>query len=168
MSGDKTRLPSATTCVIAWSALCVLACVPLPPRAQAGQAAGTTAASSIDTHGFTRVSNPDSGNAAAIAEGHDLFEDKGCSSCHGAEGGGGICPSLVNDAWVYGSDDTTLFNLIRRGSAAMRAAGYVRGTQEEVAGDMPPLGSLVSDAEAWQLIAYVRAKYTGDPARRNW
>lgn len=129
------------------------------PRAVAQ---GTTPAhvapvASVDTHGLVVMRNPFNSDAAAIAQGRDLFDEKACSSCHGAQGGGGMCPSLVNGAWVYGSDDTTLFNLIKRGSVGLRAAGYVRGTQERVAGDMPPLGSLVSDDEAWKLLAWVRS-----------
>jgi mono/diheme cytochrome c family protein len=112
--------------------------------------------------------NPYAGNAAAIAEGADLFAAKACSACHGAAGGGGMCPSLVNDAWAYGSDDATLFDLIELGSAALRASGAVRTGQEKVVGDMPPFAGMVSDDEAWKLIAWVRAKYAGDPAKRNW
>jgi mono/diheme cytochrome c family protein len=70
-----------------------------------------------------------------------------------------MCPPLVNDAWVYGSDDTTLYHLIREGSAAMRAHGYERGNAEKVAGDMPPLGSAVSEQEAWQLLAWIRSRH---------
>lgn len=119
-------------------------------------------------HGLARIHNPYAGDSAAIAAGADLFDDKACSSCHGSEGGGGMCPPLVNDRWVYGSDDTTLFNLIKLGSVGLRAKGYTRGSEEKVAGDMPPLASMVSDDEAWKLIAYVRSKYAGDPAKRNW
>ncbi|MFI4969974.1 MAG: c-type cytochrome, partial [Lysobacterales bacterium] len=97
-----------------------------------------------------------------------LFAEKACSGCHGTAGGGGMCPPLTNDAWVYGSDDTTLFNLIKLGSAALQARGYARGAAEKVAGDMPPFGSMLSDDDAWKLIAWVRSKYAGDPAKRNW
>jgi len=110
-------------------------------------------------HGLARLRNPLEGDATAIAAGRALFASKACAGCHGAEGGGGMCPPLVNDAWVYGSDDTTLYHLIREGSAAMRARGYQRGDAEKVAGDMPPLGSAVSEQEAWQLLAWIRSRH---------
>jgi hypothetical protein len=79
-----------------------------------------------------------------------------------------MCPSLVDDAWVYGSDDATLFDLIKLGSSGLAAKGRVRSGREKKVGDMPPLGAVVSDEEAWKLIAYVRSKYAGDPALRTW
>jgi len=112
--------------------------------------------------------NPYTGDAAAIAQGRDLFVARACSSCHGAGGAGGMCPSLVDDAWVYGSDDATLFDLIKLGSSGLAAKGRVRSGREKKVGDMPPLGAVVSDEEAWKLIAYVRSKYAGDPALRTW
>lgn len=110
-------------------------------------------------HGLVRLRNPLEGDAAAIAAGQALFAGKACAACHGASGGGGMCPPLVNDAWVYGDDDTTLYHLIREGSMAMRARGYARGSAEKVAGDMPPLGSALSEQETWQLIAWIRANH---------
>lgn len=119
-------------------------------------------------HARESLRNPYTGNADAIAAGGQLFVVKACSGCHGAAGAGGMCPSLVNDTWVYGSDDATLFDLIRLGSAGLRAQGRVRVGREPQAGDMPPLAGAVSDDEAWKLIAYIRSKYAGDPALRSW
>ena len=119
-------------------------------------------------HALDVVKNPDTGNAAAIAEGKVLFEASACSDCHGASAAGGVCPSLVNAAWIYGSDDATLFNLIQLGSAGMRAAGHVRSTSEKSGGDMPPFVGMLSDADTWKLIAWIRSRYSGDPALRNW
>ena len=75
---------------------------------------------------------------------------------------------MVNAAWIYGSDDTTLFNLIKRGSAALRANGYARSGQEKTGADMPPFAGILSDEDEWKLIAWIRSKYTGDAALRNW
>ena len=150
----------------------LVACLPYAGPAQA-QGANGAASTMADTrarnaHGFAIVANPYTGNAAAIAEGADLFADKACSGCHGPAGGGGMCPPVVNDAWAYGSDDTTLFNLIKLGSVALQAKGYARGAAEKIAGDMPPFGGMLSDDETWKLIAWIRSKYAGDPAKRNW
>lgn len=122
-------------------------------------------AGGVDEHGLARLRNPLDGDPAAIAAGKALFAGKACAGCHGAEGGGGMCPPLVNDAWVYGSDDTTLYHLIREGSAAMRAHGYVRGNAEKVAGDMPPLGGALSEQETWQLLAWIRSRNAHAAAR---
>lgn len=122
------------------------------PVSEAAKAGGT------NEHGLARLRNSLEGDAAAIAAGQALFASKACAACHGAAGGGGMCPPLVDDAWVYGDDDTTLYHLIREGSAAMRAHGYVRGSAEKVAGDMPPLGGAVSEQEAWQLLAWIRSR----------
>ena len=150
--------------------------IALLPRTQAqttspaatAKATDATKPSGANEHDLAIVRNPYTGKADAIAEGEDLFSAKACSGCHGAAGKGGMCPPLVNDAWVYGSDDTTLFNLIKLGSVQLRAKGYTRGDREKIAGDMPPFGGIVSDEEAWQLIAYIRSKYAGDPKLRNW
>lgn len=133
----------------------------------AAQQAGSAPAAT-NAHGLAVQKNPYTGQADAIAQGKGLFISRACSSCHGAGGAGGMCPPLVNDAWVYGSDDTTLFNLIKLGSSGLQAKGYVRSGREKAAGDMPPLAGVVSDDEAWKLIAYVRSKYAGDPALRDW
>lgn len=126
------------------------------------------AAGGTNEHGLPIVKNPYTGNAAAIAQGKDLFVAMACSGCHGAGGGGGMCPPVINDTWVYGSDDTTLFNLVKLGSTGLRATGYTRVGHENVVGDMPPFGGVVTEDQEWKLIAYVRSKYGGDPSLRNW
>lgn len=148
---------------IARSALLALACIALlgacgsslDPAAvsDAARAGGS------NEHGLARLRNPLDRDAAAIAAGQALFAARACAACHGAAGGGGMCPPLGNDAWVYGDDDTTLYHLIREGSVAMRAHGYVRGSAEKVVGDMPPFGGALSERETWQLIAWIRANH---------
>ena len=49
-----------------------------------------------------------------------------CSGCHGGTGGGGMCPPLTNDVWVYGGDDDTLFRLVAYGSQTLQSKGYGR------------------------------------------
>lgn len=136
--------------------------------ASAGTASGAAKPGGADEHGFAVVKNPYTDKADAIAQGKELFVTMACSGCHGAGGGGGMCPPVVNDTWVYGSDDTTLFNLIKLGSAAFQAKGYSRVGHEKVVGDMPPFAGVVTDDQEWKLIAYVRSRYAGDPAQRNW
>lgn len=121
-----------------------------------------------NSFGLKIVKNPYTGDAAAIAQGKDLFVSYACSGCHGAGGGGGMCPPVINDTWVYGSDDTTLFNLIELGSVGLRAKGYTRVGHENVVGDMPPFAGVVTAEQEWKLIAFIRSKYAGDPSLKDW
>ena len=129
-----------------------------------GATAGATpgATGGKNEHGLEIVKNPYAGNAAAIAEGKELFVTKACSGCHGAGGGGGMCPPVINDIWVYGNDDTTLFNLIKLGSVGLRAKGYSRIGHEKIVGDMPAFQSFLTPDQEWHLIAYVRSQYAGN------
>jgi mono/diheme cytochrome c family protein len=113
--------------------------------------------------------NPYTDDPEKIKEGRGLFLSYSCNGCHGGTGGGGICPPLSNDVWVYGSDDDTLFRLVTLGSDKLQAAGYYRMGMESVVAPMPPFGSLIkSDDELWKIIAFIRSIYDGDPKRRNW
>ena len=54
--------------------------------------------------------------ADVVAQGQAFFRNYSCSGCHGGNGGGGMCPALTNDIWIYGGDDDTLFRLVTIGS----------------------------------------------------
>jgi cytochrome c(L) len=98
--------------------------------------------------------NPYTGNAEAIQEGRRLFLQNGCSACHGAGGGGGMGPALTDDEWKFGSDDLTLFKLIK-GEIPQQT--------------MPAtFGSVLTDDEIWKIIAFVRSLYQGDPSKIDW
>ena len=75
-----------------------------------------------------------------------------------------MCPPLTNDTWVYGGDDDTLFRLVTLGSDALQKEGYTRTGHENVVGPMPPMGTIVKNADdLWKIIAFIRAHYDGDP-----
>ena len=98
--------------------------------------------------------NPYTGNAEAIQEGRTLYLQNGCSACHGAGGGGGMGPALLDDEWKFGSDDLTLFKLIK-GEIPQQT--------------MPAtFGSVLKDDEIWKIIAFIRSLYQGDPNKINW
>ena len=100
-----------------------------------------------------------------VQQGRDLFMSYSCSGCHGGTGGGGMCPPVTNDTWVYGGDDDTLFRLVALGSDELQRAGYSRIGQENVVGPMPPMGGIVKSADdLFKMIAFIRAHYDGDPA----
>lgn len=93
-----------------------------------------------------------------IAEGKQLYQAKTCGACHGANGSGIHGPSLINDAWIYGSDDDTLFRLVALGSEGIQAIGYTRGENEKHAGPMPAFGATLPDEqELWKILAYIRS-----------
>jgi mono/diheme cytochrome c family protein len=103
--------------------------------------------------------------ADVVAQGGQFMLSYSCSGCHGGGGGGGMCPPLTNDTWVYGGDDDTLFRLVVLGTDALQQQGYMRKGRENVVGPMPPFGAIIKNADdLWKLLAFVRSKYTGDPA----
>jgi mono/diheme cytochrome c family protein len=105
-----------------------------------------------------RLKSPLSVTPEIIAEGKTLYQAKTCGACHGGNGGGIHCPSLINDAWIYGGDDDTLFRLVALGSEEMANAGYTRGDKEKHAGPMPSFGEAISDEQdLWKIIAYIRS-----------
>jgi mono/diheme cytochrome c family protein len=98
--------------------------------------------------------NPFAKSAAAVVEGRKLYLKYGCSACHGMGGGGGMGKPLVDDEWKFGSDDQTLFKLVR-GEIPLQT--------------MPnAIGKNLTDDEVWEVLLYVRSIYAGDPGKINW
>jgi cytochrome c(L) len=100
--------------------------------------------------------NPYAGNAEAIKEGRNVYFKYSCNACHGGTGGGGMAglPGvLYDDYWVYGSDDETLFKLMR---------GQIPNQT------MPAVGKSMTDEEIWKVLAWIRSLYKGDPSKINW
>jgi mono/diheme cytochrome c family protein len=119
---------------------------------------GESAAKPIDptvaVADHTLTGNPFAKSAAAVVDGKKLFLKNGCAACHGAGGGGGMGKPLIDDEWKFGSEDQTLFKLIR--------------------GDIPNqtmpnvIGKGMTDDEVWEVLMYVRSIYAGDPGKINW
>jgi len=99
--------------------------------------------------------NPFTGNPEAIAEGRKVYFLYSCNACHGGTGGGGMAGAspLFDDEWKYGSDDETLFKLIK---------GQIPGQI------MPAVGQNMKDDEIWKVLAWIRTLYKGDPSKVNW
>lgn len=105
--------------------------------------------------------------ADIVAQGGALFQSYTCSGCHGPSGAGALCPPVTNDIWVYGGDDDTLFRLIVLGSDELQGQGYSRIGHESIVAPMPPFGAVVhSSDDLWKILAFIRAHYAGDPARK--
>jgi mono/diheme cytochrome c family protein len=114
------------------------AAAPAPAAAAAAPAGGTmTPVQRADSapQGTLKNPYPDT-NADAVAAGGKLYLNYGCNGCHGGTGGGGMCPPLTNDTWVYGGDDDTLFRLVAYGTQILQSKGYSRKAQENVVGPM--------------------------------
>lgn len=115
-----------------------------------------------------KLKNPYTSEMKEIVEmGRKKFLSASCNGCHGGTGGGGMCPPLSNEVWVYGSEDDTLFRLIALGSVELTAqTGLARKGRENVVGPMPPHGTIVkSEDDMWKIITFIRSVYRGDPAR---
>jgi mxaJ protein len=122
------------------------AAAPAAPASAAPAALGTAADGS-------KKLNPFLGKADMITEGRALYFKLGCQGCHGGGGGGGMAAPLIDDAWKFGSDDQTLYNLIK---------GQIpRQT-------MPTAYSNLPDDEIWKMLSFIRSVYAGDPAKVNW
>jgi cytochrome c(L) len=121
-------------------------------NAAPGSAGGGTAAATGGASGGKKL-NKYTGNAAAIQEGRTLYLQNGCSGCHGVGGGGGMAPPIIDDVWKFGSDDQTLFKLIK---------GQI---PEQT---MPKVYNALPDDEVWKILAFVRSQYAGDPQKVDW
>jgi len=101
------------------------------------------------------MKNPYTGDAQAIAEGHQLFLDSGCYACHGHHAEGGMGPNLTGagNRWIYKPTDATLFRTISNGR---------EGT------NMAPWKDTLSQDQIWKIIAFIRSLYQGDPSKVVW
>jgi mono/diheme cytochrome c family protein len=97
--------------------------------------------------------NPFTGKAEAIQQGRTLYLQHGCGACHGVMGGGGMGMPLLDDVWKFGSDDETVFKVIK---------GQID------AQTMPKIWGALPDDDVWKMIAYIRSIYQGDPSKVNW
>lgn len=109
-------------------------------------------------------------NDKVLELGRKKFLSASCNGCHGGTGGGGMCPPLSNEVWVYGSDDDTLYRLIALGSDEFtKQTGVSRKGRENVVGPMPGHGNIVkTDDDMWKIITFIRSVYRGDPSKKNW
>jgi putative heme-binding domain-containing protein len=103
----------------------------------------------------SELKNPFAGNAQAIQEGRSQFRFN-CAMCHGVEAQGTQkAPSLTTGRWAHGGSDGELFRTIQHG---------IPGTL------MPAQESILTEAETWQVISYLRSlqnplPLAGDAAR---
>ncbi len=133
MTGRSCAAAGLGAATLLVAALLVSAC-----EREARPFRGRTAADAAAGAGGSR--NPYSGNAWGISEGKRLYTFYNCVGCH-ANGGGGMGPPLMDERWIYGSDDARVFETIAKG----RPNG------------MPAFGSRVTESQIWMLAAYVES-----------
>jgi cytochrome c oxidase cbb3-type subunit 3 len=85
-------------------------------------------------------SGPYDGNAYAVSEGKQLYEQFNCVGCH-FHGGGGIGPPLMDEQWIYGASTQNIHDTVVQG----RPNG------------MPSYGGHIADDQNWKIAAYVRS-----------
>lgn len=108
-------------------------------------------------------------DAGLIEAGRKKYMSVSCNGCHGGNGGGGMCPPLSNETWVYGADDDTLFRLVALGSDELQKQGYTRKGRENVVGPMPPHGKIVkTEDDLWRIIYFIRGNFRGDEKNIKW
>jgi len=131
------------------TALFFVGCKGSSAKDEGGTAAPAPAAKGAETTG-----NPFAKSAEAVVEGRKVYLKMGCAGCHGMGGGGGMGKPLTDDEWKFGSDDQTLFKLVRG----------------EIPNQTMPntIGKSLTDDEVWKVLLYVRSVYNGDPAKINW
>jgi len=101
---------------------------------------GLLPAGSAAPAGINRRALPYYDNAAAVTTGKRLYNQMNCVGCH-FNGGGGIGPALMDDAWIYGGRLDQIYDSIYQG----RPNG------------MPAWGGKLTDEQTWQIAAYVRS-----------
>jgi mono/diheme cytochrome c family protein len=99
-----------------------------------------------------RMASVSGARPAELYEGQQLYHQT-CAACHGADGSG-VVPlgkPLKNSAFVRGSDDKALFEVITNGRMPKDAANTTGAL-------MPPRGARnLSDEQVRRVIAYTRA-----------
>lgn len=84
--------------------------------------------------------NPYHGDAAAIADGQQVFTQI-CAACHKPDASGLVGPSLVDPYWKYGHTDAELFHSVMEGRA----------------GGMPGWGAQLGSEKVWRALAYLES-----------
>lgn len=129
-----------------------------PPRDSAGARRATLDAVAHPEHiqlglpvtrPYVVLVNPYERDPRAVDEGKKLFTAYNCIDCHGADGSGGMGPSLADGRWHFGGRAGEVFQSIYEG----RPDG------------MPAWGARIGDDQIWKLVAYVRSLDAGTASR---
>ena len=122
--------------------------------------AGTVAARQTATAGgnpeAAKIKNPVPSTAESMAAGKKMYTEFGCGTCHGANGEGGLTPSitedrglppppdLIDDMWAHGGSDGEVFTTIREGVGP----DYIMG----------PYKDRLKETDIWNIINFLRSQ----------
>jgi cytochrome c oxidase cbb3-type subunit 3 len=95
------------------------------------------------------VANPYANDAAAVAQGRELFVGMNCAGCHGYDLKGGMGPDLTDTYWRYGGSPADIYKSIFEG----RPQG------------MPAWGRSIAPAMIWKVVTYIQSKGGAFPGR---
>jgi cytochrome c oxidase cbb3-type subunit 3 len=102
-----------------------------------------------------KVRNPVPSSPESIAAGKQKYTEFGCNTCHGANGEGGLSPSitedqglpgppdLIDDEWAHGGSDGEIFKTITTG-----VPPFIMG----------PYKGRLSDTDIWNIINFLRSQ----------
>lgn len=112
----------------------------------------------------------DAGNAALVAQGKIVYADQ-CASCHGANLEGqpnwrqrrpdGRLPAPPHDetGHTWHHPDAHLFQVTKFGTASIAGPNYET--------DMAAFGEILSDAEIWAVLAFIKSRWPAAVRRRH-
>jgi mono/diheme cytochrome c family protein len=102
-----------------------------------------------------KVKNPVASSPESIAAGKQKYQEFGCNTCHGANGEGGMSPSitedqglpgppdLIDDQWLHGGSEGEIFKTITTG-----VPPFIMG----------PYKGRLSDTDIWNIINFLRSQ----------
>lgn len=103
-----------------------------------------------------KVKNPVASTPESVAAGKKTYTEFGCNTCHGANGEGGMSPSitedrglpsppdLIDDKWAHGGSDGEVFTTIREGVGPE----YIMG----------PYKDRLKETDIWNIINFLRSQ----------
>jgi len=120
--------------------------------------------------GGDAIIHADAGNADLVARGAPIYADS-CAACHGAnlegqpnwraKGPDGRFPAPPHDrtGHTWHHPDTYLFAVTKRGGQEGAPAGFVSG--------MPPYAEILTDAEIWAVLAFIKSRWPEEIRTRH-
>ena len=103
-----------------------------------------------------KIKNPVTSSPESIAAGKKMYTEFGCGTCHGANGEGGLSPSitedrglppppdLIDDKWAHGGSDGEVYTTIREGVGPE----YIMG----------PFKDRLKETDIWNIINFLRSQ----------
>lgn len=111
----------------------------LPPASTGGLVPTGDPAGALDRGASMRSPFTYAADQNALRDGEMLYRQMNCVDCHGYQGQGSMCPSLIDGEWLFGDTPVDKFNSVYMG----RAKG------------MPAYGHMLPDESIWKIVAYL-------------